>query len=103
MERVEAPRRRLMGLRAIMDGRGAGVVVLTRPENVAFLLGQAEGALIVTASDCVRVTARELPARLAELSGEGRRLGFDADEPPEGSSEAISIAADMARLRNAGG
>ncbi|MBV0891299.1 hypothetical protein KTN05_05465 [Paracoccus sp. Z118] len=101
MERVDAPRTRLMGLRAIMDGRGAGAAILTRAENVAFLSGEGRGALIVTASACVRVAVPDLPGRLARLTGEGRRIGFDADEPPEGVAEAISLAADMDRLRAA--
>ncbi|WP_299361397.1 hypothetical protein [uncultured Paracoccus sp.] len=104
-------RARQMAIRAIIDGRGAELAVLTSSDSICWLTGRraddASGmvAVIVTASRCVPVTDW---AQIARGAGQGRPVavetgalgadGLAAIRAALAPARIVCIAADTARL-----
>lgn len=96
-----APRR--LALRAIMDGRGADAVVLSRPRSLAHYAGPGaarEGLLVVTAREALLLLAGDW-AGAGRLLRAGCALGHDG-APAEalaalGAGRLLCLSAEIAR------
>lgn len=75
---------RVMGLRAIMDGRGVAACLLTSGPSISFY-GRGQGALVVTAADCIEVPCgqgRTQPfwTDVAAAMGTAPAIGYEGDD-----------------------